>query len=109
MQKYTDIESSTSNNDEIMDDNNTSEEIYSHKNREEVIYHTCDDNGNNLLNIEEKADVTNIHSINATNNISMNNDEHCIHRYYAPFLSSKNHEYVFSGSEYDFRKTKSLS
>ena len=30
----------------------------------------------------------------------MNDDDNCIHKYYAPFFS-KNHEYVSSGSEYD--------
>ena len=35
------------------------------------------------------------------NEISMNDDDNFIHKYYAPFLSSKNHEYVYSGSEYD--------
>ena len=60
--------------------------------------HTCDDNGNNLPNIEEEADVTSIHSINAKNEISMNYDDNYIHKYYAPFLSSKNHEDVSYGS-----------
>ena len=30
----------------------------------------------------------------------MNNDENVIQKYYAPFLSSNNHEDVYSGSEY---------
>ena len=34
----------------------------------------------------------------------MNNDETFIQNYYAPFLSSKNQEYVSSGSEYDSAK-----
>ena len=46
-------------------------------------------------------DVTSIQSINGTNNISINNDEHFIHKYYAPFLPSKHNEYVSSRSEYD--------
>ena len=46
---------------------NISEEISSHQNLAEVIYHTCDDNGIVLLNTEEEADVISIHSINATN------------------------------------------
>ena len=46
-------------------------------------------------------DVTSIHYINATNEISMNYDDNYIHKYYAPFLSSNNHEDVSSGSEYD--------
>ena len=54
--------------------------------------HTCNDNGNNVLNIEE-SDVTYIHSINATNDTSMNNDDNYMHKYYAPFLSSNNHKY----------------
>ena len=33
-----------------MDDNNASEEIASHQNSAGVIYHTCDENGNNLIN-----------------------------------------------------------
>ena len=65
---------------------------------------SCDYSGNNVLNIEEEADVTSIHSINETNDISMNDDDNFIHKYYAPFLSSKNHEDVSSGSEYDSAK-----
>ena len=42
-------------------------------------------------------DVTSIHSINAINDISIKDDDNFIHKYYAPFLSSKNHEDVFSG------------
>ena len=55
-----------------MDDNNKSEEISWHQNSAEVIDHTCDDNRNIVLNIEEKADVISIQSINVTNDISMN-------------------------------------
>ena len=40
-----------------MDDKNTSEETSYHQNSEEVIDHTCDDNGINLLNIQEGAGV----------------------------------------------------
>ena len=54
-----------------MDENNISEEIYSRQNSAEIIDHTCDENGINLLNTEEEADVTSIHSINATNDMSM--------------------------------------
>ena len=43
-------------------------------------------------------DVTSIQSINGTNDISMNDDENVIHKYYAPFLPSKNHEYISSVS-----------
>ena len=84
-----------------MDDNNRSEEISSHQSLSEVIDHTCDDNVMFLLNTEEEADVTPIHYMNATNDISMNDDDNFIHKYYAPFLLSNNHEYVSSGSEYD--------
>ena len=50
---------------------------------------TCDENVNNVLNIEEEAYVTSIHSINAANDISMNNDENYIHKYYAPFYHQR--------------------
>ena len=73
-----------------MDDKNKSEEISSHQNSAELICHTCDDNGINLLNTEEDADVTIINSINATNYISMNYDDNFINKYYAPFLPLKN-------------------
>ena len=63
-----------------------------------MINHTFDGNWINLLSTEEKADVTYIHSINETNDISINYDENYIHTYYAQFLSSKNHEYVSSVS-----------
>ena len=36
----------------------------------------------------------------------MNDDETFIHKYYAPFLSSNNHEDVSSGSEYDSAKRR---
>ena len=64
-----------------------------------MIDHTFNDNANNLLNNEQEADFTSIHSINATNNISMNDDENLIHKYNAQFLISKNHADVSSGSE----------
>ena len=35
-------------------------------------------------------DVTSIHSINVSIDIYMDDDENVIHKYYAPFLSSKN-------------------
>ena len=44
--------------------------------------------------------VTSINSNNATNYISRNDDDNFIHKYYAPFLSSKNHKDVPYGSEY---------
>ena len=34
----------------------------------------------------------------------MNDDDNFIHKYYVPFLSSKNHTYVSSGSEYESEK-----
>ena len=95
------MESSININYEIVDEKYTSEEILSHQNSEELIDHTCDDNGNNLLNKEEEADITSIISINATNNIAMKDDENFINKYYAQFLSSKDHEDVSSGSDYD--------
>ena len=36
----------------------------------------------------------------------MNDDENYIHKYYAPFVSSKNHEDVSSGLEYDSVKRR---
>ena len=36
----------------------------------------------------------------------MNDEDNYIHKYCAPFLSSKNHEYVSSGSEYDSEKRR---
>ena len=56
----------------MMDNKNTSEKILSHKNSAEVIDHTCGDNGINILNTEEVADVISINDINETNDISMN-------------------------------------
>ena len=35
-----------------------------------------------------------MHSINAINEISMKDEDKFIHKYYIPFLSSKNHEDV---------------
>ena len=52
MKKDTDADSIPSTNDEILDENNTSEEISSHLNSAEVIDHACDDNGIDLLNRE---------------------------------------------------------
>ena len=59
----------------------------SHKNSVEVIDHACDDNQINLFNTDEEADITSIHSINATNDISRNDDDNFIGKHYAPFLS----------------------
>ena len=81
-----------------MDENNISKEISSHTNPSKLIYHTCDDNGNNLLNTEEEANAKSIHSINATNDISMKDDDNFIHKYYAPYISLKNRKYVYSRS-----------
>ena len=50
--------------------------------------------------------MTSIHSVNANNYISMNYDDNFIHKYYAPFLSSKNNEDVSSVSEYDSEKRR---
>ena len=96
MHKETDTDSITSINDKINDDNNTSEEISSHKNSAELIDHTCDDNGINLLNTEEESNITSIQSINGNNYISMNDDENFIHKYYTPFLPSNKNEDVSS-------------
>ena len=54
--------------------------------------HTCENKENNVLSIEEKVDVTSIHSINTNNDISINDRDKFMHKYYAPFLSSNNHE-----------------
>ena len=89
MKKETDADSSASINDEILDDNNTSEEISPHQNSAEVIDHTCDDNGINLFNTEEEADLTSINFINATNYVSMNGDDNFIYKYYAPFYHQR--------------------
>ena len=49
-------------------------------------------------------DVASINYTITTNKISMNDDENFIHKYYAPFWLSKNHEDVSSVSEYDSGK-----
>ena len=41
---------------------------------------TFKDNGHNVLNIGEETDVTTDHSINATNEICMNDDENVIYK-----------------------------
>ena len=46
-------------------------------------------------------DVKSINSINLNNDRSMNDDDHFIQKYYAPFFLSKNHEDLSSGSGYD--------
>ena len=51
-------------------------------------------------------DITSVHYINVTNDISMNDDENFIHKYYAPFLPLNNHENVSSESEYDSLKRR---
>ena len=73
-------------NDGIMDENNISEEIPFHKNSAEIIDHTCDDNVINLFHTDEEASVKSIDSINATNVISMNDDDNFIHKFYALFV-----------------------
>ena len=62
--------------------------------------------GKKLPDTEEEADLKLINSINATNDKYMNNDDNFICKYYAQFLSSKNHEDVSSGSEYDSSKRR---
>ena len=54
-----------------------------------MIAHACDENGINLFNTVEKADVTSIQSINETNGICINDDENVIHKYYATVSQSK--------------------
>ena len=93
-------------NDERTDQKYTNKEISSHKNSAEMIDHKLDDNGINLVNIEEEADVISTHSMNETNNIYMNDDEKYIYKYSVLFLLSKNHEDVSSGSEYDSAKRR---
>ena len=87
-----------------MIDNNESEELAYHQNSTGAIAHTCDDNIINLVNEEEEQDFKSIQSISVTNDISMNDDETFIHKYYAPFLPSNNNEDVSSGSEFDSEK-----
>ena len=89
-----------------MDDNNTSVELACYQSLTGVIAHTYNDNVINLLNTEEEEDVTSIQYINGTNDISINDDEIFIHKYYAPFLPSQNNYDVSSGSEYDSAKKK---
>ena len=92
LQKETDTRSKICINDEITDDNNTSEEISCHQEATKVLDHKCYDNGNNVLNIEKEAIVTSIHYINTINEIYMNYDGNYMHKYYELFSSSNNHE-----------------
>ena len=62
-------------NDEIIYENNVSEEISYYQNSLEVIDHTCDHNRNNLLNTNEETNIIWIHYINENIDISMNDDE----------------------------------
>ena len=48
--KKTDAQLIISINDKIIDENNVIEEISSHQNLTEVIDHTCDDNGEQIIN-----------------------------------------------------------
>ena len=48
--------------------------------------HTCNNNGNHLLNTEEEADVASVYYINATTYIYMNYDDNFIDKYYTPFF-----------------------
>ena len=105
-QKVIDIESSFSINYERTYQKNISEEISSHQNSKEIIEHACDNNGINLVNTQEEAGVTCIHAINETNDISVNDDDNYIQKYYAPFLSSNIHEDVSSGIEYNSAKRR---
>ena len=68
--------------------------------------HKFDDNVNNVLNIEEEADITSIDSINWTNDIYIKNYENYMNKYCATFLSSNNHENVSYVSEYDLAKQR---
>ena len=104
LQKKIDTESSVVINDERMDENNISEKQLSHQNPSEIIDHTLDNNEINLVNKEEEVDFTYIHSIYITNDICMNDDENYIHKQISLFLSSKNHEDLFSGTDYDSEK-----
>ena len=49
-------------------------------------------------------DVASINYINVPNEVSMKGYDNFIHIYYAPFLSSNNHKYVSSVSEYNSAK-----
>ena len=92
--KKSDTQPSTGINDKITNNNNTNEEISCHQKPAEVIDYIYNDNVNIVLNIEEEKDITSIHYINKTNDMSMNDDDNFIHEYYAPFLSWNNHEYA---------------
>ena len=94
-----------------MDDNNTSEEISSHINSAEVIDHTYDYNGINLINAEEEADVTSIHYINVTNDISMSYDDNLsiniIHHFYHRIIMKKyllDHNMIHKNKEFVAKK-----
>ena len=54
-----------------------------------------------IYSIHKKKQIEKNNSINKTNDISMNENDKFIHKYYAPMLSSKNHKDVSSGSDYD--------
>ena len=84
-QQLTDKYPSVSINNEIKYQNNISKNISSHQNSAQIIDHTCDDNGINIVNTEEGADLTSIHYINEINVTSMNDNENYIHEYYAQF------------------------
>ena len=74
-----------------MDDQNIiNEEISSHQHLAETIDNTLHDNRINLVDTEEEGDLNSIHSIDDTNHLSMLYDNNYIHKYYAPFLLSKN-------------------
>ena len=59
LKKETDAQSSIIINDEIIDENNKSEEISSQQNSAEVIKNTCYENADNLSNTEKNGCHTN--------------------------------------------------
>ena len=87
--KVTDNESSVIINNERTDQNNISKEITSHQISVKLIDHERDDNGTSLVNTYKELYVKSIHSINATNDISMNDNDNYIHKYYVPFYHQR--------------------
>ena len=68
-------------NDKRTDQNRISEEISSHQNSAQLTFHKCDIKEINIVNTDEEVDVTSVHAINATNDISKNDDLNHIHKY----------------------------
>ena len=87
-----------------MNKNKVSEEISYHHNSAWVTDHACDDSGINLINTEEEVYFTCIHYRNETNDRNNNNDDNILHKYYAPFLSSKDQEDISTVTEYNSAK-----